>query len=380
MKVPLLDLKFQLEGIRDEILRAVEEVIDSTRYIMGPNVSRLEEQIAEYCQTDYAIGVSSGTDALLASLMALEVGGGDIVVTTPYSFFATAGVIARLSATPVFVDIDERTFNLSPDNLEEWFRENQNMVRKVKVVIVVHLFGQCADMDRIMEIAGRYNIPVLEDAAQSIGAKYPSKRGVKKAGSMGIAGCFSFFPSKNLGCMGDGGMVTTNDSTLAEKIRRLRNHGAYPKYYHSMVGGNFRLDEIQAAILLVKLKKLEEWHKARRENAEYYNKRFEGTPIKTPEVVYGLEYHIFNQYVILVPERRDELRKFLGENDIGCEVYYPVPFHLQECFGYLGYKRGDFPVSEFVAEHSLAIPVFPGLTREQQDYVVEKILEFYNRA
>jgi len=356
VKVPLLDLRFQLEGIRDEILKAIEDVVDSTRYIMGSNVSKLEEQIAEYCQTDYAIGVSSGTDALLASLMALGVGNGDVVITTP------------------------KTFNLSPNSLDEWFRKNQKEVKKVKAVIAVHLFGQCADMDRILEIAGRYGVPVIEDAAQAIGARYPSKSGVKKAGSMGIAGCFSFFPSKNLGCMGDGGMITTRDASLADKIRRIRNHGAYPKYYHSIVGGNFRLDEIQAAILLVKLKKLEEWHKARQKNAEYYNRKFENTLIETPSVAYDFDCHIFNQYVILVPEKRDELRKFLLESGIGCEVYYPVPFHLQECFRYLGYKKGDFPISEFVAEHSLAIPVFPGLTEEQQNYVVDKILEFFNRV
>lgn len=380
VKVPLLDLRFQLEGIRDEILKAIEDVVDSTRYIMGPNVSKLEEQIAEYCQTDYAIGVSSGTDALLASLMALGVGNGDVVITTPYSFFATAGAIVRLSATPVFVDIDRKTFNLSPNSLDEWFRKNQKKVKKVKAVIAVHLFGQCADMDRILEIAGRYGVPVIEDAAQAIGARYPSKSGVKKAGSMGIAGCFSFFPSKNLGCMGDGGMITTRDAFLADKIRKIRNHGAYPKYYHSIVGGNFRLDEIQAAILLVKLKKLEEWHKARQKNAEYYNRKFENTLIETPSVAYDFDCHIFNQYVILVPEKRDELRKFLLESGIGCEIYYPVPFHLQECFRYLGYKKGDFPISEFVAERSLAIPVFPGLTEEQQNYVVDKILEFFNRV
>jgi dTDP-4-amino-4,6-dideoxygalactose transaminase len=377
MKVPLLDLKAQLVTIREELETAVVEVLESTRYIMGPKIAELEVQIANYCETRYAIGVSSGTDALLIALMALDIQPDDIVITTPYSFFATAGVVARLRARPVFIDIDPRTFNLDPDRLNDWFTKNPGLAEKVKAILPVHLYGQCADMDAILQIADQYKIPVVEDAAQAIGAHYPSKNGIKKAGSIGKIGCFSFFPSKNLGSIGDGGMVTTDDSALAEKLVKLRNHGSHPKYYHSLIGGNFRLDTIQAAALLVKLPYLEKWHAARQENAAFYDNAFAGSPIKTPFIAYRREYHIYNQYVILVPEKRDALRQYLTSNEIGHEVYYPVPFHLQKCFSYLGYQQGDFPHSEYAAEHSLALPIYPELTDEMKAYVVEKVRKFY---
>jgi dTDP-4-amino-4,6-dideoxygalactose transaminase len=377
MKVPLLDLKAQLTTIRSEMLNAITAVLDSTQYIMGPPVADLEEKIADYCGVQFAVGVSSGTDALLVALMALDVKPGDLVITTPYSFFATAGVIARLGARPVFIDIDPRTFNLDPEHLHDWFIKNSRQIKKVKAIIPVHLYGQCADLDPILEIAGKYDIPVIEDAAQAIGASYPSKNGIKKAGSMGKMGCFSFFPTKNLGGIGDGGMVITNDSALAEKITKLRNHGSHQKYYHSLIGGNFRLDTIQAAALLVKLPHLESWHLARQKHAEYYDKAFNDSMIKAPYVAYQRSYHIYNQYVILVPDKRDELRQYLADNEIGTEVYYPVPFHLQECFKYLGYKNGDFPHSEYTAAHSLALPIYPELMEDMQAYVVEKVLKFY---
>ena len=377
MKVPLLDLKAQLTTIRSEMLNAITAVLDSTQYIMGPPVADLEEKIADYCGVQFAVGVSSGTDALLVALMALDVKPGDLVITTPYSFFATAGVIARLGARPVFVDIDPRTFNLDPEHLHDWFIKNSRQIKKVKAIIPVHLYGQCADLDPILEIAGKYNIPVVEDAAQAIGASYPSKNGIKKAGSLGKMGCFSFFPSKNLGGIGDGGMVVTDDSALTEKLIKLRNHGSHQKYYHSLIGGNFRLDTIQAAALLVKLPHLESWHLARQKHAEYYDKAFNDSMIKAPYVAYQRSYHIYNQYVILVPDKRDELRQYLADNEIGTEVYYPVPFHLQECFKYLGYKNGDFPHSEYTAAHSLALPIYPELMEDMQAYVVEKVLKFY---
>ena len=374
MKVPLLDLKAQLKTIEKEVKDAVNDVIDSTRYIMGPKVVELEGQIAEYVDAKYATGVSSGTDALLISLMVLDVGPGDIIITTPFSFFATAGVIARLNAIPVFVDIDSDTYNMSPDALRHWFGANKEKIDRVKAIIPVHLYGQCADMDPILDIVGEHNISVVEDAAQAIGASYPSKTGVKKAGTMGTLGCFSFFPSKNLGAMGDGGMVVTNDADIDEKLKKLRNHGAKPKYYHALIGGNFRLDPIQAAILSVKLPHLNKWHSMRQENAAYYDKHLSIKGIKNPVVAYKREYHIYNQYVIAGMEQRDDLKKFLTENNIGTEIYYPVPFHEQECFKYLGYKSGDFPNSEYAARHTLALPIYPELTTEMQDYVIEKLM------
>ncbi|MCO6429349.1 MAG: DegT/DnrJ/EryC1/StrS family aminotransferase [Deltaproteobacteria bacterium] len=377
MKVPLLDLKAQLTPLENEIKQAVMEVIDSTHYIMGPKVEELEKKVAEYSEVKEGIGVSSGTDALLVALMALDVKHGDIVITTPYSFFASAGVIARLGATPVFVDILPDTYNIDPSALQAWFEKEKELRAKVKAIIPVHLYGQTAEMDPILEVAEKYNVPVIEDAAQAIGATYPSKSGTKKAGSMGLMGCFSFFPSKNLGGVGDGGMVVTNDGELAEKLRKLRNHGAKPKYYHAMIGGNFRLDPIQAAVLLVKLPHLESWHMQRRENAHRYDELILSPKVKKPVSRYGRQHHIFNQYVLSVDDRRDEFRQFLTSNNIGNEVYYPVSFHEQECFKYLGYAKGSFPNSEHAARHTIALPIYPELTREMQEYVAGKVKEFY---
>ncbi len=377
MKVPLLDLKAQLEGLREDILHAAVEVIDSTRYIMGPRVEELERAAAAYVDSEHGIGVSSGTDALLISLMALDVNAGDIVLTTPYSFFATAGVIARLGAEPSFVDIEPTTYNMSPAALAEWFADNVARADRVKAIVPVHLYGQCADMDPILALARERGVPVVEDAAQAIGARYPSAHGERRAGSLGELGCFSFFPSKNLGGIGDGGLVVTSDGELAEKLRCLRNHGGKPKYYHALIGGNFRLDPIQAAVLLVKLPHLESWHQRRQENAAYYDQHLDVGGIVNPVIAYGRERHIYNQYVLSVSSRRDELRVHLKAAGVGNEVYYPVPFHLQKCFAYLGYKRGDFPRSEHAAEHTIALPIYPELTRDMQDYVIETIRAFY---
>ena len=351
-------------------------VVDSTRYVMGPEVDGLEAEIAAYCGVKHGIGVASGTDALLAALMALDVGPGDLVLTTPYSFFATAGVVARLHATPIFVDIDPKTFNIDPIALLDWVEANPDAAERVKAIIPVHLYGQCADMDPILTIANRYDIPVIEDGAQAIGASYPGIKGVQQAGTMGLMGCYSFFPSKNLGCMGDGGMIVTNDDALAEKLRQLRNHGMEPKYYHPMVGGNFRLDALQAAILRVKLKHLDTWHEMRRINGAYYDKHFSSPRIETPHLAYGRENHIYNQYIVRIPEDRDGALKHLQANSIGCDIYYPVPFHLQECFKLLGHKVGDFPHAEKAASESLALPIYSELTSEMQDHVIATLENF----
>ena len=376
MQVPLLDLKIQYKVIKTEIQKALDEVLESQMFILGPKVADLESSIAEYSRTKYAVGVSSGTDALLAALIALDIKPGDEVITTPFTFFSTAGTISRLCARPVFVDIDPVTFNLDPAVLDS------AVTRKTRAVIPIHLFGQCADMDPVLEIARRRKIRVVEDAAQSIGAEYKGRR----AGSMGDMGIFSFFPSKNLGGFGDGGMVVTNDGALAEKIKMLRNHGMHPKYYHKYVGGNFRLDALQAAVLNVKLKYLDGWSQGRRTNAAYYNRKFVQSGlvdrglVRTPKAVHeksgDKNHHIYNQYTLRVKDR-DKLQAFLRENQIGSEIYYPVPLHLQECFMDLGYKEGDFPVSEEAARTVLSLPIYPELTDAQKDYVVEKMVEFY---
>ncbi len=376
MAVPLLDLKAQLKTIEPELKQAVMEVIDSTRYIGGPQIDELEAKIADYVGAKHGIGVTSGTDALLVAMMALGIGPGDIVLTPTYSFFATAGVVARLNATPAFIDVDPDTYNICPNALRAWFEREKDKRDRVKAIVPVHLYGQCADMDPILDIAREYGIPVIEDAAQAIGSKYPSKSGVKGAGSMGTIGSFSFFPSKNLGCVGDGGMVVTSDAALAERIGFLRNHGANPKYYHKMIGGNFRLDPIQAAVLLVKLPHLDKWHQARRDNAAYYDERLQLPGVKLPKVAYQREYHIYNQYVISVKDR-DGLRARMTEAKIGTEIYYPVPFHLQECFKDLGYRKGDFPNSEYAADHTLALPIYAELTTEQKDEVISQIRAFH---
>ncbi len=375
MRVPLLDLRPQLADVEVELKAAVLEVVESTRYVMGPKVELFEEAAADYVGSRYAVGVSSGTDALLASLMALGVGAADRVVTTAYSFFATAGVIARLGATPVFADVDPDTLNLDPGALRACLDGEGG--ERVRAILPVHLFGQCADMDPIVEIADERGIPVVEDAAQAIGARYPSRQGEKRAGSLGALGCFSFFPSKNLGALGDGGLVVTDDARLRDQLVCLRDHGARERYHHAQIGGNFRLDAIQAAALLVKLPLLERWHEARRRNAAYYDEKIDGVALRTPVAAWGRGAHVYNQYVIGVPDRRNELKRFLAEREIGSEIYYPIPFHLQECFASLGYSRGDFPNAEFAAEHSLALPVYPGLTREMQDHVVGAIRAFY---
>jgi len=377
MGVPLLDLKAHHEPLQKEILDAVEQVFKSQAFILGAEVGKLEERVAAYCQTKYGIGLTSGTDALLIALMALGVGPGDEVITSPYSFFATAGVVARLGAKPVLVDIDPRTFNIDPAKI------SQAITPKSKAIIPVHLYGQCADMAPIMELAKRHNLSVIEDAAQAIGSEY---RDGRRACSMGTVGCLSFFPSKNLGCLGDGGMVVTNDAELAERIRILRVHGSQPKYYHKLIGGNFRLDTIQAAVLNVKLKYLDGWTKRRQENADRYQSLFQQSglvqkgKVRLPEPAYrdsGIKhYHIYNQFVLRV-ERRDDLIAHLKQKSIGAEIYYPVPFHLQECFQYLGHKAGDFPESERAANETIAIPIYPELTMAQQTEVVEAIAACY---
>ena len=384
MKVPLLDLRPPLEELRDEIVEAVTQVIDSTRYIMGPEIDGLEKEISAYCGTKDAVGVSSGTDALLLALMVLDVGPGDLVMTSNFSFFATAGVVARLNATPVFVDIDPQTFNIDPESLSRALAEMDAQTRKrVKAIIPVHLYGQCADMEAILKISREYNIPVIEDGAQAIGAECEIDGQKRSAGSSGEFGCFSFFPSKNLGGVGDGGIVTINNSEMADQLRLKRVHGGERKYYHRVIGGNFRLDPIQAAVIRVKLPHLNKWHSHRQDNAEHYNKLFAekdlGGKVQLPFVGHSENLqnpHIYNQYVIKA-ERRDELQAFLAENEIASEVYYPLPFHLQECFLHLGGKTGDFPVSEAAAEEVLALPVYPGMTKEMRETVVEQIANFY---
>ncbi len=364
MNVPLLDLKAQYSTIKDEILDAVSGVLESQICIGGPKVTELEEKIAAVSGCKFAVGVSSGTDAILNSLMSLDIGSGDEVITTQFTFFATVGCIVRAGAKPVFVDIDPETFNINAELIESVVTE------RTKAVMPVHLFGQMADMDPIMDIANKYNLAVIEDAAQSITSTYKNR----KAGSIGTVGCFSFFPSKNLGCAGDGGMIVASDEDLYNRLKIMRNHGANPKYYHKYIGGNFRLDPIQAAVLLVKLRYLDSWSQARRRNAAFYDEKFAGTAVKTPYITPDC-VSIYNQYVIRVP-KRDELVEHLKEKNIGCAIYYPVPMHLQECFGYLGYKKGNFPEAEKAAEEVLALPVYPELTDEMKAHVCEVILSF----
>jgi dTDP-4-amino-4,6-dideoxygalactose transaminase len=366
--VPLLDLHAQFAAIEDEVRSAIDGVLHSQRFIMGPEVEALEREVAEYSEAGFGVGVSSGTDALLVALMAADVGPGDEVVTTTYSFFATAGVVSRLNATPVFVDIDPATFNMDPE------QAIGAITGRTKAIIPVHLYGRCADMDAVLEAARERGIVVLEDAAQAIGARDAAGR---RAGSVGDMGAFSFFPSKNLGALGDGGMVVTSDPARAEKLRVLRLHGSKPKYHHHLVGGNFRLDALQAAILRAKLRHLDGWTRGRRENAERYRGLFRDAEledvVRVPTDVPG---HIYNQFVIRAP-RRDELAAHLREAGIGTAIYYPVPFHLQECFADLGYSEGDFPHAEQAARETLALPIYPELTGEQQAYVVDRIREFY---
>jgi len=388
MKVALLDLKAQYKPIKKEIDAALIGVAESQNCILGAEVEKLEKSLSEYLECKYAIGVSSGTDALLIALMAIDIKPDDEVIIPTYSFFATAGVVSRLNAKPVFIDSDPVTFNLDPAKLRSL------ITKKTKAIVPVHLYGQSCEMDEIMKIAKEFGLKVIEDGAQAIGSQYKDGR---KVGNIGDIGCFSFYPSKNLGCFGDGGLVTTNDEALAEKLRILRVHGGKPKYFHKIIGGNFRIDAIQAAVLNVKLPHLDSWTKKRQENAELYTKSFVAAGIAEeegrikydanntallPKAVYkefNLKYfHIYNQYVIRV-ENRDELRKHLTANEIGSEIYYPVPFHQQECFRYLGYKTGDFPVSEWCAKDSVALPIYPELTNEQIEFVVKTIKDFLKK-
>jgi len=412
VKVPLLDLQLQYRNIKDEIRQAVEEVLESQQFILGPKVEALERALADYCGCAHAVGVSSGTDALTIALMSAGIGPGHGVITTPFSFFATAGSIVRVGARPFFVDIDPLSYTMSPQALEVFVEDDcrfdsgagrlidRQTGLAISAIIPVHLYGQCADMDPILALARRYELTVIEDAAQAIGADYPSlaDRKVSRAGSMGDLGCFSFYPSKNLGGFGDGGMVTTRDEALADRMKILRGHGAKPKYQHQFVGGNFRLDALQAAVLLVKLKYLESWTTRRRENASCYGSLFRQSGligkglIIVPKAVYesqGSEYnpealspvppaffHIYNQYIIRA-QHRDDLRTHLAQQGIGTEIYYPLPLHQQECFRDLGYPRGDFPESEKAAAETLALPVYPELGHLQLEYVIDKMSEFY---
>ncbi len=390
MKVPLLDLKPQYKALKKELDDTLIRIAESQYFILGPEVDKMEKAFNEYLGCKHSLGVSSGTDALLIALMAIDIQPGDEVIVPTFSFFATAGVVARMNAIPVLVDSDPVTYNIDPIEIEK------KITSKTKAIIPVHLFGQSCAMDEIMAIARKRNIKVIEDAAQAIGVQYKDGSYV---GTIGDIGCFSFFPSKNLGCFGDGGLVTTNDDYLGERLRILRVHGGEPKYYHKIIGGNFRIDALQAAVLSVKLPHLDSWSEKRRRNAESYTKLFVERGLATeegkihfedknkvllPKAIYKdkaasvKNYHIYNQYIIRV-EKRDELRKYLAEKEIGTEIYYPVPFHLQECFAYLGNKPGDFPVAEQTANTSMALPIYPELTQEQLTYVVDTIKEFINK-
>jgi len=373
MQVPLLDLKAQYSTIKAEVEAALAEVMESQHFILGPKVEQCEKAIAEYSHCSHAVGVSSGSDALLACLMAENIGPGDEVITTPYTFFATVGAVSRLGATPVFVDIDPVTYNLDASQIES------KVTSKTRAIIPVHLYGQMADMDAVMAVAEKHGFVVIEDAAQAIGAESKGRR----AGSIGHYGCFSFFPSKNLGAAGDGGMIVTNDAKRAEKLKCLRAHGSKPKYHHKIIGGNFRLDALQAAIVYAKLRHLDEWTAARQQNSKKYDQFFAEAGLATdggglgniglPKVV--RERHIFNQYVIRI-SRRDQLQAFLQQRGIGTEVYYPIPMHLQECFAYLGHGVGAYAQSERAAKETLALPIYPELSEAQLRYVVESVGDF----
>ncbi len=378
MKVPFFDLTPQSSLIEEEIKSAFNEVFKTQQFIMGPQIEGLEKTIAGYCQTPHAMGVASGSDALFLALMALGIGPGDEVILPPFTFFATAGSVSRIGAIPVFVDIDPDTYNIDPTKIEE------KITKKTKAVLPVHLFGQCADMDPILKISKEKKLYVIEDAAQALGSEYnpPTDSKGRRAGQIGNLGCFSFYPTKNLGAFGDAGMVVTNDSLLAEKVRILRVHGSQPKYYHKWIGINSRLDTIQAAILLVKFKYLEKWTETRQRLAKKYQELFRDLlslveDLRLPFIQYT-NRHIFHQYVIRVP-KRDQLRKFLSEEGVGTDIYYPLPLHLQECFSFLKYRRGELPVSEKASEETLALPIFPELTENQQEKVVERIKAFYKK-
>ena len=377
-KVPFFDLSIQFKSIEDEIKPAMDEVFKSQQFIMGSQVQVLEETLARYCHVRYAVGVASGSDALLLSLMALGIGNGDEVLLPSFTFFATAGSVSRLGAIPVFVDIDQKSYNIAPSKIEE------KITPRTKAIVPVHLFGQCADMNPILEIAKAKKLFVIEDAAQALGAEYKPTAGSEglRAGQMGDLGCFSFYPTKNLGAFGDAGMVVTDNSNLAEKIRLLRVHGSQPKYFHKQIGINSRLDTLQAAILLVKFKYLEKWTAERQKKAQRYHRLFEDLHasvkgFELPTIQYQ-NRHIFHQYVVRVPER-DRLKKFLAEEGIGTDIYYPIPLHLQECYAFMKHHRGDLPNSEKASEEVLALPIYPELTEDQQLMVVDRIKAFYKK-
>ncbi|MBS0579587.1 MAG: DegT/DnrJ/EryC1/StrS family aminotransferase [Proteobacteria bacterium] len=387
MQVPLLDLKPQYLPLADEIQAAIAKVCASQHFILGPAVKELEAAVAAYSQCRYGVGVSSGTDALLLALMALEIGAGDAVITSPFTFFATAGTIARAGARPLFCDIDPVTFNISPAAVEAFIAaqcdERDGLLvhrasgARVRALMPVHLYGQMADMDALMKLARRYRLRVIEDAAQAIGSADAQQR---RACSFGDVGCLSFFPTKNLGAFGDAGMCVTNDAALAERMDILRVHGGKPKYYHALIGGNFRIDELQAAVLNIKLRHLDEWSAGRQRNAAFYDDAFARARVKgvqTPRAMPGAR-HIYNQYVIRV-ENRDALRQHLAAAGVGTEIYYPVPLHLQQCFAYLKLGAGDFPESERAAAETLALPIFPELTEAQLQYVVDTIAAYYRQ-
>ncbi len=368
IRVPFLDLKRQYHSIKEEVNSAIQDVLENQAFILGPQVKEFEGLFALYCNTNHAIGVSSGTDALLLALKSLGIGDGDEVITTPFTFFATVESICNVGAKPVFADIDPETYNIRPDSIEK------AISKKTKAIIPVHLYGQCADMDPILKIAKNNDLRVVEDSAQSVGAEYKDR----KSGSIGDLGCFSFFPSKNLGGMGDGGMVTCNSKELEELVHMLRIHGGRPKNYHAALGINGRLDTIQASILIKKLAHLDDWCDKRRQKASYYTEKMKGFDLVTPKIM-GFNKHVFHQYVIRVKER-DRLMEYLIANNIGCAVYYPVPQHLQECLTELGYKEGDMPVTEMAAKETLALPVFPEITQEEQDYVIGSVKDFFSTS
>ena len=396
MRVPFLDLTAQLRTTGLAVERAILDVVRSGRYVGGPALDAFEAEMADYLEVDHAVAVSSGTDALLAALMALEVGPGDLVLTTPYSFFATAGVVARLGAEPAFVDIDPRTCNLDPHALTAWWERHGDRRERVKAIVPVHLFGQCADMEPLLALGAAHGVPVVEDAAQALGARCCGResRGAgggadsgtgngggaaavgRRAGTLGTFGCYSFYPTKNLGAMGHGGLVVTRDPDLAAAVRQLRDHGAHPPYHHARIGGNFQLDAVQAAVLSAKLPHLDGWHEARRARAAYYDRHLRAAGVTPPRRAARPEGHVYNQYVIRVADRRDALRAHLAAQGIDTMVYYPVPLHRQACFRHLGHAPGAFPRSEAAAAESLALPVYPELTPAMQDRVIEAIAVF----
>ncbi len=389
MNIPILDLKAQYATIKDEVNQKVLGVMASQSFILGAEVAALENEIAAYSASKFAVGVSSGSDALIISLMALGIGAGDAVITTPFTFFATAGAIARLGAKTVFCDIDSASYNIDPESFEEVFLTLSKKRRgaRVKAVVPVHLYGQCADMDPVLKVAKRHGLRVVEDAAQAVGSEYPSRKGIQRAGTMGITGILSFYPSKNLGGYGDGGMVLTDQARLAEKLRVFRVHGEVAKYHSKWLGGNFRLDAIQAAVLRVKLRHLDDWQEKRRERADDYSRKFAESGlessglVKTPVAVYrdsGVRnYHTYHQYVIRAKDR-NRLQAYLKKKGVGTSIFYPLCLHQQACFADLGYKKGAFPVSERATREVLALPIYPELSTEQQDYIVEAIQEFYS--